>query len=271
VQGIGADVEIAQALDRASAAGVDVIVLARGGGSYEDLFAFNCEPVVRAIVRSQHPVITGIGHTADHHLADDVADFQCETPSNAAQFIARLWQQGSERLAQLRMRLEREMRDLLRHSAERADMSDERLLRAWERAAWQRHHRLAAAEERLTKQNPALRLTRHVARLTEFKTALRIWPARALSQWKYALESREKRVSDRRESYFTERTARLTLLQSRLTSSDPMNPLQRGYAIVTLEGRPIRSSRQAAIGDRIEAKLYRGTLIARVEGQVADE
>ncbi len=85
VQGLAADADIAEAIDRAAASGADAIVLARGGGSYEDLFTFNCEPVVRAIVRSPVVVITGIGHTADHHLADDVADYECETPSNAAQ------------------------------------------------------------------------------------------------------------------------------------------------------------------------------------------
>ena len=113
VQGVGADVEIAEKLDQAAALGADVIVLARGGGSYEDLFSFNREPVVRAIERSRTPVITGIGHTADRHLADDVADFVCETPSNAAQFIASLWQRGGEKLARLTTQLRREMRDLL--------------------------------------------------------------------------------------------------------------------------------------------------------------
>ena len=141
VQGLGADVDIAEALDRAAALNADVIVLARGGGSYEDLFAFNCEPVVRAIMRSKTPVVTGIGHTADHHLADEVADFECETPSNAAQFIAGLWQVGEERLARLRIYLAGEMREILTDSMQRADRADDALAGAWQRAVGRRRER----------------------------------------------------------------------------------------------------------------------------------
>ena len=133
MQGLGADVNLAQALDKADALGADVIVLARGGGSYEDLFSFNCEPVVRAIVRTKTPVVTGIGHTADHHLADEVADLECETPSNAAQFIANLWQSGDEKLARLRIMLDNGIRDILADRSQRADRADELVGRAWER------------------------------------------------------------------------------------------------------------------------------------------
>src|SRR5581483_10707844 len=70
LQGDGAEIEIGAAIDRASRLDVDVIVVTRGGGSYEDLFPFNREPVVRAIIRSKHPVISAVGHTDDVHLSD---------------------------------------------------------------------------------------------------------------------------------------------------------------------------------------------------------
>ncbi|HMF27435.1 MAG TPA: exodeoxyribonuclease VII large subunit, partial [Candidatus Cybelea sp.] len=87
VQGEGAEIDIAEAIDRASREDVDAVVLLRGGGSYEDRYPFNTEPVVRAIVRSRHPVVTAIGHTGDTHLADEVADAVFKTPTAAAEYI----------------------------------------------------------------------------------------------------------------------------------------------------------------------------------------
>jgi exodeoxyribonuclease VII large subunit len=271
VQGTGADVEIAQALDIAARAAADVIVLARGGGSYEDLFAFNREPVVRAIARSLTPVITGIGHTADHHLADDVADFVCETPSNAAQFIASLWQQGGEKLARLTIHLDREMRDQLARAMERADAVDEKLNRAWERDAWRRREHLATLEQRIGARNPALLLTAQVRRFAQAATALRVWPLRALEERRHLLETRQARVKTLIEAFLAQRRNLFALREGRLSSSDPNRPLERGYAIVTLNGRPLRDAKDADVGSKIAAKLFRGSLDARVERIRADE
>ncbi len=90
LQGKGAEMEIGEAIDRASKLDVDLIVLTRGGGSYEDLFPFNREPVVRAIVRAKHPVLSAVGHEQDVHMSDYVADWTCETPSNAAQYFGQI-------------------------------------------------------------------------------------------------------------------------------------------------------------------------------------
>jgi exodeoxyribonuclease VII large subunit len=244
VQGIGADVEIADALARAARTNPDVVVLARGGGSYEDLFAFNLEPVVRAIVRSGAPVITGIGHTGDHHLADDVADLSCETPSNAAQYIANLWQRGGERLTRLAAQLDREMRDQFARALQRADAAADALVRAWERSVGKRRDRLAALDRRLLGQNPSHRNAR---RVTQLQVAV-------------------QRLDHARERYFSKRANALELASSRLGSSDPLKPLERGYAIVMREGRALRDARAASPGDEIEARLFVGSLTARVEG-----
>ncbi|MBV8423938.1 MAG: exodeoxyribonuclease VII large subunit, partial [Candidatus Eremiobacteraeota bacterium] len=90
VQGVGASTEIVRAINRASRLEVDCVVVARGGGSYEDLFAFNTEEVARAILRAPRPVITGIGHESDVTIADLVADRRAETPSAAAHIVAPL-------------------------------------------------------------------------------------------------------------------------------------------------------------------------------------
>ena len=271
VQGVGADVELADALDRAARTGADLIVLARGGGAYEDLFAFNREPVVRAILRSRLPVITGIGHTADHHLADDVADLACETPSNAAQYIAGLWQRGRERLERLTGRLEREAYAALAGAAQRADDRDEALTLTWERAASRRRERLAGSERRLSAQNPGLRVAQRAQRLSGSGATLRGWPLRAVPAWTRALDERRERIAGARERFLSQRTNALELTRSRLVAADPEKPLERGYAIVTLGGRALRDARDAACGDEIAARLHHGSLRARVERVSDDE
>lgn len=271
VQGVGADVDIADAIDRASRRGADVIVLARGGGSFEDLFAFNREPVVRAVIRSAIPVMTGIGHTGDHHLADDVADLVCETPSNAAQYIAGLWLRGEERLQRLSLRLQREIRVVIAGAAERTDDADGALTLCWERARALWRDRLTVLERRLSAQSPALRIASRAQRLSAAAATLQSWPPRALAQWRRALDVRLERTHTLRERLMLERTNALALVASRLTSADPEKPLERGYAIVTRDGRTLYDAREVAPGEEIAARLHHGSLHARVERVSGDD
>jgi exodeoxyribonuclease VII large subunit len=271
VQGLGADVDLAQALDTADTLGADVIVLARGGGSYEDLFSFNCEPVVRAIVRTKTPVVTGIGHTADHHLADEVADLECETPSNAAGFIANLWQSGDEKLARLRILLRSGIQEILADRSQRADRADDAIDRAWERLTMLLQKRMGDAARRIADHNPVARVGRQARRLTESTTRLTAWPANALGRRERAVDSRSERLAAASTLAFAHRQSALALAVSRLESSDPEMPLQRGYAIVTLHGRALRDARDVAPGDRVDAKLARGSVGARVETVSVDE
>ncbi|MFY9738818.1 MAG: exodeoxyribonuclease VII large subunit, partial [Candidatus Cybelea sp.] len=259
VQGLGADVEIAEALGRAAALNADVIVLARGGGSYEDLFAFNCEPVVRAIMRSKTPVVTGIGHTADHHLADEVADFECETPSNAAQFIAGLWQAGEERLARLRIHLVGEMREILTDSMQRADRAHDALLGAWQRAIARRRDRFILLDRSLSAHNPVAKVARQAERFMELKTRLIGLPPDRLAQLRRAVDARLERLESLSKLILSRRESQLALASGRLFSSDPEKPLERGYAIVTRAGRALRSATEVSSGEAIEARLFHGT------------
>lgn len=264
VQGVNAETEIADALDKASRLRPDAIVLARGGGSYEDLFTFNREPVVRAILRASVPVITGIGHTGDHHLADDVADLSCETPSNAAQYLANLWQRGNERLERLSMQLDREMRDLLARALQRGDAANESLQRAWERSVSRRRERLMTAQHRLTTQNPAQRLALRMQQLVRLRARLDNFPTR-MTQWRTTLEARTDRLLPAWERFVTSRERRLEVVNAQLNPLDPNAPLARGYAMILRGGEIVRSVSEVAPGDAITARLGHGTLDARVE------
>ena len=221
----------------------------------------------RAIVRTKTPVVTGIGHTADHHLADEVADLECETPSNAAQFIANLWQSGDEKLARLRIMLDNGMQGDLggpfaagrsRGRAGRSRLGASALV-ALRKPRGRR-------ERRISTNNPVARVARQARRLTEsntrsgrvagkrVRTAPREPSRRGASVWG-PFRSWSSRNAENA----------LALAESRLESSDPESPLARGYAIVTFAGRALRDARDVALGDSIDARLAHGSLGARVE------
>lgn len=271
VQGVGAEAEVATAFDRAVAVKPDIIVLARGGGSYEDLFTFNQEAVVRAIVRAAVPVITGIGHTGDHHLADDVADLACETPSNAAQFLANAWQQGGARLERLRAQLDREMRDIAARALQRAEYVDDALQRAWERSMGLRTNALRALERALDGASPGARLRTGRERLSHLESAFAAWHGRAGVAWRQQLERRIARLDPLGARFATAAEHALSLREARLTALDPQAPLQRGYAIVTSGGRVVDDVTAIAPGDTIVARVANGTLDARVERITHDD
>jgi exodeoxyribonuclease VII large subunit len=245
VQGDGAQIDIADALDRAGALDVDVVVLARGGGSYEDLFAFNEEPVVRAIARAKRPVLTAIGHTGDRHLADDAADFVVETPSNAAHYFGEIRDDYMQRLKALVDRLDRVLVEKQRARVQRYDYATTALARVARDFIGRKHQRLSAAERRLWAQTPAARLAARQKSVVALSERLR-----ALAR-----------------GYTLPRHARAQVLAARLDANDPQRPLQRGYAMVFHDGALVRDARSVPIGSSIETRLQRGTLRSRVEEQ----
>jgi exodeoxyribonuclease VII large subunit len=243
VQGAGAEIDIAAALDEASRLGVDAIVLTRGGGSFEDLFAFNLEPVVRAIIRSKAPVITAIGHQEDHHLADDAADATFGTPSKAAESLAEPWVAVRDRLAVARRDLERAIRNAVGTRAQvvHARMTSLDAMLHARLGAFNR--RFADLERRLNAQNPQARIGRR---------------AQILAGLRGRLDAAGRHTTDAAAHA-------VALAIARLASVDPGQPLKRGYAMVLRDGKLVRSARDVAAGDIIEARLAHGTLDARVE------
>ncbi len=245
VQGDAAPAQIAAALDAVNAEGwAQVAVLLRGGGSLEDLWAFNAEEVADAVFRSAVPVLTGIGHEVDVSIADLVADMRAATPTHAAQL---LWT---------------EKREL----AQRLDELDLNLGRAWQRDENRRAERFAALTARLALLSPARTLARWEERLEHAATRLRT----AMS---YGLERREalaRTLGERlpvaadRALVRSERAfERLVLC---LGGLDPLLPLERGYALARDgKGRFIRSVRDVAPGDPLDLMLRDGTVPVRVE------
>ncbi len=269
VQGAEAPPRIVAMLERAQASGrYDVLLLTRGGGSLEDLWAFNDEGLVRAIFHSAVPVVSAIGHEIDFTLADFVADLRAPTPSAAAELLvpnaAELMRHLGARRDALGSGIERALRNrsqrldaaLARLSAaapaRRLENLRTRLTAVGNRIAAsrsplveRRQQRLALLRVRLDATTPRARLARHRERLAHLGATLR---ARA----------QERTVAAR---------ARLTEMARTLHAVGPLATLERGYAILLRpDGSVLRSASGATTGDKIEARLADGTLRLHVDG-----
>jgi exodeoxyribonuclease VII large subunit len=265
VQGDGAEIDIAAALDQAGTRGVDAIVLARGGGSYVERFPFNLEPVVRAIVRARVPVLTAIGHEPDRHLADEVADRAFGTPSKAAAFIAHAWLLARRSLDERSRDLDRAIRDIVMRSYQWIETRSGEAERATLRIVASKRAAFAAVAERLERRSPQRVLADSRESLLKLdgrlNAAAQRWMARgakASDQRRNALDRVAVRVAN-------DAAVRLERSAAALTACDPLAPLSRGYAIVSAAGRAVRDAGQLHPGDGIVARLERGTLAARVE------
>jgi len=287
VQGPGAPLEIAGALGRASRLDVDAIVVTRGGGSFEDLFAFSDERVVRAIASAKHPVLAAIGHTVDQQLADFAADIHAETPSDAAArmgFETRVLRERlgegerraraivAQRLDRLGAKLEASLtrsklsdpRQFLVPAQQRLDALAEALESARRRDLETKRERLAAALRRLSEQDPRVRLERRASRFRELATSLERLSRERFAGWRRDLE-RSRALEPAARGALESLRRRVELQRAKLDGNDPEAILQKGYAIVTHDGRAVLDPREAPPGSTIRARLARGTLSARVE------
>jgi exodeoxyribonuclease VII large subunit len=293
VQGENAAPEIVRALARASAAAVDLIVLARGGGSYEDLFVFNDERVVRAVSRCSHPTVSAIGHEADAPLTDFVADHRASTPSAAAQTVLPgrddLLRGLAERTRALdrcvTRGIERSRRELQRievrsplHAPQRLfdsrrqaiDVAVTDLRGGIDRRVRARVAELAALAARLERCNPSVQLSRRRERLALATYRLAAGVRAAAARERRRLADVSARIGPAANGGLMRRRAQLELAAAKLDGRDPTRILERGYAIVSVDGVPVRDVASVALGSLVSAQVARGRLTARVEATYED-
>ncbi|MEP7102499.1 MAG: exodeoxyribonuclease VII large subunit [Burkholderiales bacterium] len=237
VQGPAAPAALAEAIGLASArAEVDALIVCRGGGSLEDLWAFNDEQVVRAIVAASMPVVCGVGHETDVTLADLAADLRAPTPTAAAELVAPTREACVDMLEAIGALLQRRVRDALDTQAQRLDRSALRLARPGQV--------LRAQNQRLALL--AHRFASHMPRATQAQQT-------RLEQ----LESGLRRAVDLRRAMHVQR---LDALTARLRALDPQQVLARGYAWLSdCSGQPVSSVRRIAAGTELRAVLHDGT------------
>jgi exodeoxyribonuclease VII large subunit len=271
VQGAAAVPALVAALESASArAEVDVLILARGGGSLEDLWAYNDERVARAIHACRLPVVSGVGHEIDFTIADFVADARAPTPSAAAELVAPDGAACLQFLARSAERLAAGMRRELRASGAHFEATERRLKLAHPGLRLQQQmQRLDDLAQRLAGvvraalDRDRLRLAHGLERL------VRRSPEHVVREHRVRHQGVHSRLQHAMRECVSRAAHRLALAQRALNAVSPLATLARGFAIVTraADGTLLTNAAAVGVGEEIEARLAHGRLNARVTGR----
>ena len=267
VQGEGAALEIVKALRFFNQKlRVDVLILARGGGSLEDLWAFNEEALARAIAASEIPVISGVGHETDFTIADFVADVRASTPSAAAELVVQTRREFDKHIADLRESLAGLIRfRLLEASKHVHELAARRgfrrpldLLRQQRQRADEMTSRLALGLRARLEQARRRFMAAHL-RIVSFDFRVKI------AAFRLRLEKRSADLGLRAERLLRAKREQLQRLALQLEERSPLRVLERGYAIATDgSGAVLRDAAQVQLGDQLTVQLHRGRLTAEV-------
>jgi exodeoxyribonuclease VII large subunit len=270
VQGEGAGEQIAQAIRLADRRqDCDVLLLVRGGGSLEDLWAFNEAVVARAIHACTIPIVSGIGHEIDVTIADFAADQRAPTPSAAAELVSPDRLEWLHRVVRLEERLTGALRRRLGGLRQTLTWLQQRLARQQPaRRLQDRAQRLDELEQRLQRAI-RLRLERSQGRLAGLTGRLQPRaPTALLQRWQDRCQHWQQRLQAAMRRRLEQPGQRLAVAVATLQTVSPLQTLARGYAIVRRQpdGEIVRRAAQVPVGETVEAVLAEGTLVCRVEG-----
>jgi exodeoxyribonuclease VII large subunit len=267
VQGEGAALEIAEGIDYFNALNeVDVIIVGRGGGSIEDLWAFNEEEVARAIYHSKIPIISAVGHETDYTIADFVADLRAPTPSAAAELVVKDKREVKEILDQWEDRLENQMLQILQESGAEVSYLRKRL------------------------RDPKKMIEESILKVDDFINRIRLsalWvirrkreknlhldqgltlrnPIRGVENLRPVVSGLEKNLFQNIRYFLEMKKQTMRGLLGKLDSLNPLAVLERGYSITRKipSLQILKDSSAVEAGEEVEVKLFRGTLLCQVE------
>lgn len=244
VQGENAAADIAKTIARVNAHGqADVMIVGRGGGSLEDLWAFNEEIVARAIYNSKIPVISAVGHEPDVTIADFVVDLRAPTPSGAAELAV------PDR-GELSILIDREQ---------------ERLMTALENRLNGLANRLQAQENRLARCTPAQYVAERRRRTEELIERMRLAQRRKIDSLKTSFSYHEKKLRDMPDILLERRRGKLQSLSGQLDALSPLRVLARGFSVVTdAQNKIITDSADLQTGDAVTLRFAQGTAKAQI-------
>jgi exodeoxyribonuclease VII large subunit len=247
VQGEGAADEIVEGIDYLGRRpGLDVIIVGRGGGSIEDLWAFNEEQVARAIFRCPVPVISAVGHEIDFTISDFVADIRASTPSAAAEIVVEKEQALSDRVESLHKILTRDMRFQLQEQKRLvSDLTHHRIFQNFRLKLFSLEQRVDELEERAREV-----LRRRKTFLAESRAAVRLY---------------EEKMSGHLKQRLQELLGRWERLSTRLHDISPLNILKKGYTLCWKDRlRLIRRVEEVRAGQDLTVSFYKGSFTCRV-------
>ncbi|MFH1073899.1 MAG: exodeoxyribonuclease VII large subunit [Candidatus Firestonebacteria bacterium] len=244
VQGDGAAEEVAAAIKEMNEDGsFEVLIIGRGGGSLEDLWAFNEEVVARAVFASKIPVVSAVGHEIDFTISDFVADLRAPTPSAAAELVIANKTDLVQKLGAYEMRLTQDLK--------------KKYLAFKEKLEWIKKSGLAMGlkrtldifKERVANAAKSPAFTRPKERVTQLKQEVDEFEAQLAKSIKHFLENRRNEVK---------------IISGKVESLNPLNILERGYSVTTKNGKIIKDSDELKIGDEIGVRLHKGKVIGKV-------
>lgn len=267
VQGASAPHQLVQGMAMVVRAGVDVLIIGRGGGAATDLTAFNHERVVRTIARCPVPVISAVGHEIDLSLADLAADARASTPTAAAELAVPDGHVIFDQIAKERKRLDRELRLLIQRAHHDLDRSSVAMDVCWERWVTRAQGDLHNLAHRLAHLHPRAQIARSATTLGELTRQLvsahpgaRV--ARAHREVDALVGRRDQAIRD----VLAERRSTLTQLAAQMSALSPLAVLDRGYAVVMRDNAIVRTASQVAAGDALVVRLARGLVDVTVKG-----
>jgi exodeoxyribonuclease VII large subunit len=290
VQGESAAAEVSAGVKHFNRArNVDVVVVARGGGSFEDLFAFNDEALARTVAASKIPVISAVGHETDFTICDFVADLRAPTPSAAAELVIHSKQELAGKLAMLRDRLRQamnykllrvhnalsrltqdaafvRMRDVLARRQQRVDDLVYQIAQAQRRNLTNSRRQLEALDGRLRHQDMRVRLGAMRRQLERGTSELQTNWGRLLSERKTQVEQLTDSLGRTAETVLLRKRSRWERLNSSLMALSPKAILARGYALVfDAAGNLVKEAAQLKSGDTVRTQLAEGEFTSTVE------
>jgi exodeoxyribonuclease VII large subunit len=264
VQGITAASQLINALQRANTDQYcDVLILARGGGSIEDLWPFNEEHLARQIAQSTIPVVSGVGHETDFTIADFVADYRAETPTAAAIAVTPDCMELTKLLTQAMFRLHKAIQHHLQrnqmnlgHLMEKLSSPQKTIARYWQTTDYLEKQLSTCMNHILKHKTHQLEVCSHQLNAQKPKTRI--------EQTKALLEQLKKALTVQMQNKINQLTFQLKTQLSTLHAVSPLATLDRGYAIATHQNKVLFSSKQVALGDLIEVRLAQGMLTCEV-------
>jgi len=290
VQGEAAAHEVAAGVRWFNRSGrVDVIIVTRGGGSFEDLFAFNDEGLARTVAASGIPVISAVGHETDFTICDFVADLRAPTPSAAAEIVIRSKHELSEKLLALHKRMTHavnykllrannalsslaqnavfaRMQDSVARRQQRVDDFVFRLAQAQSRILKKQYRRIDDAESHLRRHDLRVRTTEMRRQLELHTSQLATVMRTSLASRKTTLDRLTVELESAGKSLLLRRRSRWERIHSSLEALSPKAILARGYALVfDNQGHLVKSSSQLNKGDEVRTQLAEGGFISKVE------